>query len=1203
MAATQKVRRFGPDALLLGGKLEVAVSQETLESSPQLGLTPAPDAAQPLPSSFLPLEVFDNPETMEPLLLETWHHLSETPVSARSRFRSTSGDTSWEPCTVIRHDPASGTFTIRWGSGRTKQVTRLNLQFDSEDERRFRARLGAARALRSQVEAEARYHQCALGGGVERTVAAPAQIVAWFEGITSQALGAQLEIYSQAMGRAALDQSLRTCSVSTPPGLPPPSDAPAPSLGVEAIWPAAGTGATPLPSPPALVADSALLRCTRRVWAESLWLSATSLVAGLPMELPCRLDEFIETQATHVDGVGRRLREEWVPACERILAQEVGAMRGVSTNSYAHGRGPRLLQLLRLMMQDQLQALEYSTLAEILRLVCRFAVPASECSSPVIQWVHEWPPAAPPLLAVALRLEDSSLVFAPTLEEVAAALEGLFDRAAGATAGLPAVVASELGVDALEELRSLDKAASDDARLCPRRMSVLAARGEVRRMVERSLERPRQLRAHMAQFEELASMAESGYLDGLRESAPSLEAFGVELRRWGEVAETVRAAAPSEVHCRLLLVHTEELRAELVAKAETLQRGVADLLHAELVEKTASVASRSSSLLASLTQDSDSTEAAMAMKEQLDSAADECGDISLTVATELLARAAVLDQFSYALPDETSAALHEAVGWPHRIEQQAAAAQLKQERDTIQFQEQLQSDRERFGEQLEAWEAEAKTLTAFNANSNVEETSAHVTELKEQLEAAKQQGALYNSRAVLFGWEQIEYPQLAELEKALEPHANLWRIAAAFSRAHPTWMEGPVVEISTEQVEQDVDEWRRQLYKVSKLLVGHEGPLGVISQVRAKLDDFKEHLPLLAAVLNPGLRERHWRHLDETLGKSVKPQPGVTTLAMLLEEGVDKDLAALQEVSEMASKEHSLEKTLDKMLAEWRPVVFDTAEYRDTGTHILRALDEIQSLFDDHIVKTQAMRGSPFIRPFEARVHAWEAKLIGMQEVIDEWLKCQSVWLYLEPIFSSEDIMRQMPQEAMRFTQVDRLWRKVMASTVAKPNVLQATATEGLLASWQEANSKLDLIQKGLNDYLEAKRLSFARLFFLSNDELLQILSETKATPDVAPHLRGDTPDARDTPFAGPDARAAAPQKVFRGYCLARLHRRAPHHGHEVRGGRGRPSRRACRPERRKWHGREVAAPGGGRDEAVRLDTDQEVRGGVQDVSPHRLGD
>ena len=96
------------------------------------------------------------------------------------------------------------------------------------------------------------------------------------------------------------------------------------------------------------------------------------------------------------------------------------------------------------------------------------------------------------------------------------------------------------------------------------------------------------------------------------------------------------------------------------------------------------------------------------------------------------------------------------------------------------------------------------------------------------------------------------------------------------------------------------------------------------------------------------------------------------------------------------------------------------------------------------------MRGSPFIKPIEEQTKNWEARLHRIEDTLDEWLTVQSQWLYLEPIFSSADIMAQMPEEGRMFQQVDRTWHEVMGYTKKDTNVLKATDMPNLLEKLKE---------------------------------------------------------------------------------------------------------------------------------------------------------
>ena len=88
------------------------------------------------------------------------------------------------------------------------------------------------------------------------------------------------------------------------------------------------------------------------------------------------------------------------------------------------------------------------------------------------------------------------------------------------------------------------------------------------------------------------------------------------------------------------------------------------------------------------------------------------------------------------------------------------------------------------------------------------------------------------------------------------------------------------------------------------------------------------------------------------------------------------------------------------------------------------------------------MQFSAFKGPFEERIEAWNHKLFIIGEVLDKWLEVQRNWMYLQPIFESPDINKQLPAEGKKFATVNKNWCATVTAAKARPVLTQCVEVE-----------------------------------------------------------------------------------------------------------------------------------------------------------------
>ncbi|CEM30102.1 unnamed protein product [Vitrella brassicaformis CCMP3155] len=584
----------------------------------------------------------------------------------------------------------------------------------------------------------------------------------------------------------------------------------------------------------------------------------------------------------------------------------------------------------------------------------------------------------------------------------------------------------------------------------------------------------------------------------------TIEDYMKEIGRLRNTADAIDTNCPAEVRMTMAAVDCLELNELLKSKARECERILQQVVAERILDRSARVVKSFENFQTKISKKPMTEVELVELEEALDKfKTDESKRLSDEFA-DIKAWQQMLFNTGHLLTPDDFKSVRAAAEWMQSIAQilDNRDKELKQEREGLE--DKFKEQRQKFTEDVQSCLKNVEAFRKYGNMRQMEEYLEKIQGLKEKFERFQFEVENLNQKEELLGWEATDFEQLTEAITKLEPYEKLWNLANDFTKQSHQWIRGPLFQLDPEKVDSEANAMWKTAYKLEASFGDDQAePASVAAHVKSQLDSFKANLPLLHALCNPGLRERHWEEISNIVGFAMEPDSSFT-LSRVIDMEVSKHLDQLQEISEAAAKEYAIEKVRDQMLEEWQPLDFEFKEWRDTGTFILggACVEEIQTLLDDHIIKTQTMKGSPFAKPFETQINEWENWLLSTQEILDMWLKVQSVWLYLEPIFSSEDIMKQMPTEGQLFRRVDGTWRSIMKRAHEVKQVLQVTKAEGLLQQLQESNSSLETVQKGLNDYLETKRLFFPRFFFLSNDELLEILSETKDPLRVQPHLK-----------------------------------------------------------------------------------------------------
>ncbi|KAJ1485020.1 hypothetical protein T484DRAFT_2467211 [Baffinella frigidus] len=326
------------------------------------------------------------------------------------------------------------------------------------------------------------------------------------------------------------------------------------------------------------------------------------------------------------------------------------------------------------------------------------------------------------------------------------------------------------------------------------------------------------LREYIRQYDaylEFMNMDLTEYVRSYEEREGTLQDDEREIEEKLREKQKVADEVPQFINLGMFNIKLDAINSSLIQKYDALIRMIMSIIAEKAASKSKLVVVKFATTFERLKMTPTNIEEVAELEELITEIPKETEDVRLML-DDMLLQFEVLDRFNFQLSDEQFGDKWEAYGWPRRIEDKVGEVEAQIVKDRNGQQDEMKREQVDFEQALDDIE---QSVNGFHQHSSLDDIGTIGPEVRNVVQKLKdfaEQAKKFQSREILFGLEQTDYDRVARIAKTFEPYAQLWVSADDWLTWHKKWLSDPFESLDPEQMEKDVGETWRALFKAAK---------------------------------------------------------------------------------------------------------------------------------------------------------------------------------------------------------------------------------------------------------------------------------------------------------------------------------------------------------------------------------------------------